>query len=167
MFAASTALCAQEAIQPAQHLPGAALRLEGLRLRSFAFAIPCTSPHSHVSAFGACWRLVWRLALHICTFGGKSCGMANALCWRDISAWRCPSVWGVLECHRTFYNSWHPVLLRGGCESAIASSESLTGRMSFDRSFRIACTASMSRHLQEEKAKCRASGRRQRNPCWR
>ena len=25
----------------------------------------------------------------------------------------------------------------------------------------------MSRHLQEEKAKCRASGRRQRNPCWR
>ena len=30
--------------------------------------------------------------------------------------------------------------------------------MSFDRQFRKACTASMSRHLQEEKAKCRASG---------
>jgi hypothetical protein len=25
----------------------------------------------------------------------------------------------------------------------------------------------MARHLQKEKAKCSASGRRQRNPCWR
>ena len=43
MFTACTAPCAQEAIRPAQQLPGAALLLEGLRLRSIAFAISITA----------------------------------------------------------------------------------------------------------------------------
>ena len=132
------------------------------------FRIPCNSLHPHAAAFGACRRLDWRLALLICTFGGKSGGMVvNAHCWSDISAWRCPAVWGVLAWQQTFYNSKHPILLQGGAASSVAWKASLTCSPSFDRSFRIARTASMSRHLQKEKAKCRASGRRQRNPCWR
>ena len=35
------------------------------------------------------------------------------------------------------------------------------------QSFARLALPSMARHLQKEKAKCSASGRRQRNPCWR
>ena len=45
MFTACTAPCAQEAIRPAQQLPGAALRPDGLHLRSLLLLSQGTSQH--------------------------------------------------------------------------------------------------------------------------
>ena len=55
--------------------------------------------------------LNWRLALLIGTLAAYQAARANAKCRRVISAWRCPSVWGVLECRPAFYNSKHPIML--------------------------------------------------------